>query len=133
MKHLIIIRGLPGAGKTTLAKLLAEDKYPTFSIDDYFTNQKTGSYRFDFSKNHLAYKACEQSVEQAMQNDVKKIFVHNVFSHSWEIEPYFKLAQKYKYTVHVVTVENYHGGKNIHQLSDQQIQKIAEKFKVKLM
>jgi predicted kinase len=133
MKHLIIIRGLPGAGKTTLAKLLAEDKYPVFSIDDYFTNSETGTYHFDFSKNHLAYKACEQSVEQAMQCHAIKIFVHNVFSYKWEMEPYFALAQKYNYTVHVITVENYHGNKNKHQISDEQMQKMAEKFKVKLM
>jgi predicted kinase len=132
MKHLIIIRGLPGAGKTTLANLLAENKYPVFSIDDYFSNSETGAYHFEFSKNHLAYKACEQSVEQAMQSHAIKIFVHNVFSYKWEMEPYFALAQKYNYTVHVITVENYHGNKNTHQISDEQIQKMAEKFKVKL-
>jgi predicted AAA+ superfamily ATPase len=37
MKALILLRGLPGAGKSTLAKLLSENgKYPVFSIDDYF-------------------------------------------------------------------------------------------------
>jgi hypothetical protein len=68
-----------------------------------------------------------------MQSHAIKIFVHNVFSYKWEMEPYFALAQKYNYTVHVITVENYHGNKNTHQISDEQIQKMAEKFKVKLM
>lgn len=133
MKNLVIIRGLPGAGKTTLAKILAEEKYPVFSIDDYFTNPQTGEYQFDFSKNHLAYKACEQSVENAMQKNATKIFVHNVFSMLWEMKPYFMLAKKYNYCVHVMTVENYHANKNIHQISDTQMQKMAEKFKVKLL
>lgn len=133
MKNLIIIRGLPGAGKTTLAKILAEEKYPVFSIDDYFTNPQTGEYQFDFSKNHLAYKACEQAVENAMKNNTSKIFLHNVFSMHWEMEPYFVLAQKYNYSLYVMTVENYHANKNTHRISDEQMQKMAKKFKVKLM
>ena len=57
-KSLIILRGLPGAGKSTLAGILAEKKYPVFSIDDYFTNTVSGKYYFEFTKNHLAYHLC---------------------------------------------------------------------------
>lgn len=55
-KSLILLRGLPGAGKSRLAKLLSENgKYPVFSVDDYFTDSKTQEYNFDYKKNHLAY------------------------------------------------------------------------------
>ena len=60
-KSLIVLRGLPGSGKTTLANLLSENKkYPVFSIDDYFTDEK-GKYHFKFDENHLAYKLCEEN------------------------------------------------------------------------
>ena len=134
MQSLIILRGLPGAGKSTLAKLLSEDnKWPVFSIDDYFVDPITNNYQFQFDKNHLAYKNCEAQTEIAMENMVKKIFVDNVFSLEWEIGTYFKLATKHNYSVFVVTVENYHGNKNIHQISEEQLKKMAAKYKVKLL
>lgn len=132
-KSLIILRGLPGSGKTSLAHLLAEEgKYPVFSVDDYFTNEK-GEYRFEFDKNHLAYKQCEENVKVAMKSSAGKIILHNVFSIEWEIEPYFKLASEFNYTVFVATVENRHGNKNTHDISDEQLAKMAEKYKVVLM
>lgn len=130
---LILLRGLPGSGKSTLAGVLSENgKYPVFSIDSYFTDDK-GNYVFEFDKNHLAYKQCETQTKQAMQSVCKKIFVDNTFTLDWEIEPYFKLADEFSYRVFVLTIENHHGNKNIHNISEEQIKKMAEKYKVKLM
>ncbi len=130
---LIILRGLPGSGKTTLAEVLSEHKWPVFSIDDYFTDPTTQAYSFDFSKNHLAYKACQTNTEEAMRKGIEKIFLHNTFTLEWEMEPYFKLAEKYQYRLHVLTVENRHHSKNKHDISLEQMQKMAEKYKVVLL
>lgn len=130
---LILLRGLPGSGKTTLAKLLSENNtYPIFSVDDYFTDEQTGEYIFNFQNNHLAYKQCEALTHDAMQQAISKILVHNTFTMDWEMEPYFKLAAKFNYHLFIVTVENYHGHQNVHEVSDEQLQKMAEKYKVKL-
>lgn len=132
-KSLIIFRGLPGAGKTTLAKLLASDNnYPVFSVDDYFTNTN-GEYQFQFDKNHLAYKSCEDNTREAMKSGISRIFLHNVFSLEWEMEPYFKMAAEFGYSVFVATLENRHQGKNTHDISDEQLRRMAEKFKIKLL
>lgn len=130
---LILLRGLPGSGKTTLAKVLSEDNtYPVFSVDDYFTNEITGEYIFNFQNNHLAYKQCEALTNDAMQQSIPKVIVHNTFTIDWELEPYFKLASKHHYQIFVVTVENYHGHQNVHEVSDEQLLKMAEKYKIKL-
>ena len=131
MNSLILLRGLPGSGKSTLAKELSEaGKYPVFSVDDFFTSN--GEYRFEFDKNHLAYKQCEENARSSMQKGIQKIFIDNVFSLGWEMEPYFKLASEFNYKIFVATVENHHKGRNIHGISDEQIRKMAEKYKVVL-
>lgn len=132
MPSLILLRGLPGAGKSTLARVLAENKWPVLSVDDYFTDANTGVYRFEFDKNHLAYKACEENCRKAMQTGTGKIFIANTFTLDWELQPYFQMASEYQYTVFVCTVENYHNQTNTHGISEEQIQKMAAKYKVKL-
>jgi predicted kinase len=134
MKLLILLRGLPGSGKSSLAESLAENgTYPVYSIDRYFTDPETGIYTFDHLKNHLAYKECEDNTEAAMRAGENKIFVDNTFTLEWEMENYFGMASKYGYRVHVVTVENRHGGSNTHNIPEEQLKKMAEKYKVKLL
>ena len=132
-KTLILLRGLPGSGKSTLAKLLSEEGlHPIHSVDDYFTDAQSGEYTFDFKTNHLAYKQCEEFTRLEMEKSKSKIIIHNTFTMDWELEPYFKLASEFNYRLFVVTVENYHQSGNLHDVSEEQLQKMAEKYKVKL-
>lgn len=132
MRELILLRGLPGSGKTTLAGVLSEEgQYPVFSVDDYFTDEN-GHYEFRFQENHLAYKHCEESVRLAMQQESRKIIVHNTFTLEWEMEPYFKLATEQNYRVHVATVENRHGNANIHDIPEEQVERMRTKYGLKL-
>lgn len=134
MNSLLLLRGLPGSGKSTLAQVLSEDKrYPVFSVDDYFTDPQTGQYVFEYAKNHLAYKQCETQTQQAMQQGISKVIIDNTFTLDWEMEPYFKLAAKFNYRIFVTTVENYHGSQNVHNIGHEQIKKMAEKYKVRLL
>lgn len=131
MQSLILVRGLPGSGKSTLAKLLSENgKYPVFSVDDYFTNELTGEYYFDYRKNHLAYKQCEENTRKALAGGTEKVFVDNTFTLEWELEIYFRMAAEFDCRIFVLTVENRHGGINVHDVSSEQILKMAERYKV---
>lgn len=133
MLSLILLRGLPGSGKSTLASLLSENKWPVLCIDDYFTDPVTGAYDFRFADNHLAYKHCQTRTEQAMQARVEKIILDNAFTLDWEMEPYLKMAASQGYRVFVMTVEKYHNQPNIHGISEEQLQKMAAKYQVKLL
>lgn len=131
-QHLILLRGLPGAGKSTFARLISENgAYPTFSVDDYFTDEQ-GNYHFNFAENYKAYSQCLKHTESAIIARHSKVIVHNTFTMDWELEPYFKLSETYGCRLYVMTLENYHHKHNVHNISEEQIQKMAEKYRVKL-
>ena len=51
----------------------------------------------------------------------------------WEMEPYFKLAEKYGYMVFTMVVENRHGGKNLHGVPDDTLEKMKSRFEIQLL
>ncbi|TGM02358.1 ATP-binding protein [Leptospira jelokensis] len=131
-RTLLLLRGIPGSGKTTLAKEISKSNgAPILSIDSYFENEK-GEYHFDYTKNHLAYKECESKTKDALEKGIPFVIVDNTFTLEWEMKPYEDLAKTFGYLCFVVTVENRHGGKNVHQIPEEQIEKMKAKFKVVL-
>jgi predicted kinase len=132
MKSLVLLRGLPGAGKSSLAAVLARGSAPVFAIDDYFTDVETGRYEFRHAENHMAYKQCADRAEEAMKEAFPLVIIDNAFTLEWEMETYFKLAMQYGYRIHVVTVEKRHSGKNVHGVTEEQLRKMAEKYRVVL-
>jgi hypothetical protein len=151
-KSLFLIRGLPSSGKTTLANLLSENsKYPVLSADMYFEDSD-GNYDFDVRLLSLAHKWCQDQCEGLMLgntgsikyidsfkpdtyfvgDDKFKIFVANTFTTEWEMQPYFDLAKKYDYDVFTIIVENRHGNKNDHNVPDETILKMRDRFNIKL-
>ena len=78
-----IIRGLPGAGKTTHAKSLG---IPVVSADDFFT-RPDGSYDFDPSFISDAHGYCRRQAA-ALLNAGHDIAIANTFSRGWEVRGY---------------------------------------------
>lgn len=130
-KALILLRGLPGSGKSTLAELLAEKTYPVYSADDFFIDAK-GVYNFDRERLKEAHERCQMNTEESMRNGVSKIFVANTFTQEWEMGEYVLLASHYDYQIHFVIVENRHGNSNIHGAPDEAVERMRNRFRVKL-
>lgn len=128
MKILFIVRGLPGAGKTTLADEIADVVY---SADMYFEDDN-GNYNFKPEKLKDAHNWCRESVERAMESEWSKIAVANTFTQEWEMKAYTDLAEQYGYTVFSIIVENRHGNFNIHNVPSEAIWRMRDRFEVKL-
>jgi predicted kinase len=132
MKTLVIMRGIPGAGKSTVSNILSEDNYyPVFSADDFFTAED-GTYNFDANKLHDAHKQCFSNTEYALNFGAKKVFVANTFTTEKEIKPYKELAEKYNYRFVSLIVENRHGNESIHNVPSETIDKMINRFTLKL-
>lgn len=127
-KVLYIVRGIPGSGKSTFAKTLGGQHY---EADMFFINEN-GEYNFDVTKIKDAHKWCQSFVETNMVLEYPKIVVSNTFTQEWEMEPYFKLAKEYGYTVFTIVVENRHGGVNQHGVPEDKLEQMRNRFEIKL-
>lgn len=128
MKELILFRGVPGSGKTTLAELLLDI---VFSADDYFIGPGA-EYNFDPSKLKQAHAFCQNAARDAMHDGVDKIGVANTFTQAWEMQPYFDAAKEYGYRVHTVVVENRHMSKDVHDVPSEAKNRMIQRFQVVL-
>jgi len=130
MKTVILIRGVPGAGKSSLAKLF--NAQLSISADDYHTDSD-GNYNWTPEKSKAGHAWCQEETERAMKSSyIDTIVVHNTFTVSWEMEPYFKMARENDYQVTTLIVENRHGNQNIHGVSPETIKKMVDRFEFKL-
>ena len=132
---LILLRGLPGSGKSTLGQIIlhnpSTENSHVLSADDYFIDEN-GNYNFDASKIRLAHNFCQEKCAERMRHEISKIVVANTFTQEWEMEKYYEMAERYQYRVHSVIVENKHNGKNIHGVPEDKLQQMKERFQIKL-
>ena len=135
-KILVLLRGLPGSGKSSFAKHMWSD-FVICEADQFFYDQG-GNYNFDPSKLRDAHKYCKDKVETFMSDNEKnsqfypEIVVSNTFTREWEMDEYFKLAKKYNYQVVSLIVENRHGNKNVHGVPDSKIEEMRNRFEISL-
>jgi adenylate kinase family enzyme len=115
-KYLILIRGLSGSGKRTLAELIIanEEKRTAISSDDFFFDEND-NYTFVKEQIHEAHDWCKQETTSCAEQKYEIIVVHNVFSKAWELEPYFEIALKYDYRLKVINL--FDAGLNDHELA----------------
>jgi len=131
-KNLYILRGLPGAGKSTLAKNIGS---VYFEADMFF--MEGNEYKFNPTKLKDAHAWCQNQVRISMKNSDSKlgdtrIAVANTFTQEWEMEPYIEMAKEYGFTVFTLIVENRHGGVNQHNVPDEVLDKMKDRFEIKL-
>ena len=121
MKAVYILRGVSGCGKSTLANQLAGDWGAICSADYYFT--RDGKYEFNHSKLKEAHLYCRELFNQAIRNGTDTIVVDNTNTLWAHADYYYEEAMKAGYSVISLVVENRHGGKNVHNVPAETIEK----------
>lgn len=96
---LVLMRGVSGSGKSTVAKKIA-GKGVVLSTDDLFV--KDGRYEFDPSKIGVNHSINQSRAETAMKDGISPVVIDNTNTQGWEMKPYVMLADKYGYSVEIV-------------------------------
>lgn len=132
---LILLRGIPGSGKSTLGEVILNCPQSTtnmvLSADDLFTDS-SGNYNFDSSRIKEAHNLCQQKCAEKMKLGLYKIVVANTFTQEWEMTPYYEMAERYKYRVHSIIVENRHNSINVHNVPEEKLLQMKDRFEVSL-
>lgn len=130
MSKLVLIRGLPGSGKSTHAEFLKDAaleggiNIEHYEADQYFINAD-GEYVFDINNLCEAHSECQSKTDASLA-DGKSVIVSNTFTTIKELKPYFNIAAKYGIIPHVIVMQTNYG--SIHDVPDKTLIAMKKRF-----
>lgn len=124
-KKVIIMRGVPGSGKSTKAKSF---EGVIVSADDYFMNN--GIYCYNSSLIREAHQRCLANFSFLLYKGIPLVIVDNTNIQKWNYEKYEKVAKQYGYEVEVVSLKD--SGLSVQELAKRNIHGVPEE-KIKQM
>ena len=124
MFKLVLLRGLPGSGKSTIARSFIPHNFVHLETDMYFINS-VGEYKFDPAKLSEYHNRCMYDTYTAL-SEGRNVVVSNTFTQKWELLPYFDIARKYNIIPTVILAQGNFG--NIHNVPENKIEAMKKRF-----
>lgn len=126
-QKVFIICGLPGAGKTTLAKkLLSEGRiHDFFEADMWMINQR-GEYSFKPSKLKFCHQSCFNAFYDSL-SEGKSVAVSNTNLEKWEAERYILCAKLAGAEIEIIHIPNEVNYGSVHGVPEDKVEKMRER------
>jgi broad-specificity NMP kinase len=141
-KHVFILRGLPGVGKSIVANLLAnsltlfdsDSKAPIIDTNDYFLDPKTKEFKFDKTLLKEAYEKSFDFFKDLIAKEERFIIVSNTNIKEFHYHHYLDYAQRHGYLVSVLIIPHNNvsnkelAERNIHFVDQNTIRRMRKEF-----
>ena len=118
--QLVLFRGLPGAGKTTMAKVLEAIGYKHYEADMYFVVD--GVYHYDSRRKKDAHEWCKLMTRQALCLG-ERVVVSNTFTMRTYIQPYLNMGAE---SIQIVEADG--KWQSVHHLSAKTVRRMASQW-----
>jgi adenylylsulfate kinase-like enzyme len=118
--QLVLFRGLPGAGKSTKARVLKEIGYKHFEADMFF--EVDGVYRYNPSRIRYAHDWCKLMTRQALGLG-ERVVVSNTFTTRSEIQPYLEMGAE---SIRIVEADG--SWENVHSVPKEVVERMASRW-----
>ncbi len=122
MAKLILIRGLPGAGKSTLAKRRYVPQGYIHNEADMWFVRDDGQYNFRPEAVKDAHEWCQNATRNALLAG-RNVVVSNTFTQIWEMQPYLEMPAD---SVHVIKCSGTYG--SVHGVPEHAIRKMRARW-----
>ncbi|XP_077059653.1 NEDD4-binding protein 2 isoform X2 [Siphateles boraxobius] len=132
---LVLLRGAPGSGKTTLANAMVAQNPGgvVLSTDEYFF--QNGQYQFEPNLLGEAHEWNHQRAKDAFEKRQSPIIIDNTNMQCWEMKPYVAMALKHGYKVLFREPDTWWKTKprqlekrTRHQVTKEKIRRILERY-----
>lgn len=128
-KVLILLRGVPGSGKSTEAQRIIaaapEGTTAHFEADMYFC--RNGEYEFNPKALPEAHGWCQTQTRAALLDPrIETVVVSNTFVKKWELDPYLAMALELGVKVSIRRMASLYT--NVHGVSQDRIQIMLDKM-----
>lgn len=131
--RVIVLRGLPGSGKSYLANNCSEKAVAAIcSADDYFT--KSGIYEFKQEALPDAHLQCFETFLQALVDGKEVVIVDNTNSMAWEYRNYLYLCDLLKVKSHILEIPHpnqlitTYSARNLHKINMETLKSYTERW-----
>ena len=123
--ELILVRGIPGSGKTEFVTKYLKDACDRHIETDHFFTDDRGNYHFDGRSLPEAHRWCQDETEKMLKNN-QTVVVSNTFSQQWEMQPYIDMAKNLDINLRVMTIHGDHG--SVHNVPRDVIHKMISRW-----